>query len=34
MAIDRRHFIGATAATGAFTVTEAAATPPATATPG
>jgi uncharacterized secreted repeat protein (TIGR03808 family) len=28
MAIDRRHFIGATAATGAFTVTEAAATPP------
>jgi uncharacterized secreted repeat protein (TIGR03808 family) len=33
MAIDRRHFIGATAATGAFTVTEAAATtPPATGT--
>ena len=31
MAIDRRHFIGATAATGAFSATEAvAATPPAT----
>lgn len=33
MAIDRRHFIGATAATGAFSVTEAAATtPPSTGT--
>ena len=29
MAIDRRHFIGATAATGAFTATEAIAAPPA-----
>ena len=32
MAIDRRHFIGATAATGAFTATEAAATPVASTT--
>ena len=29
MAIDRRHFFGATAATGAFTATEAVAAPPA-----
>ena len=32
MSIDRRHFIGATAATGAFTVTEAVAAPPAPST--
>jgi uncharacterized secreted repeat protein (TIGR03808 family) len=32
MSIDRRHFIGATAATGAFTVTEAAAAPVASST--
>src|SRR3954465_5744497 len=32
MSIDRRHFIGATAATGAFTVTEAAAAPVASTT--
>ena len=31
MAIDRRHFIGATAATGAFSATEAVAAPPAPA---
>src|SRR5262245_23186614 len=32
MAIDRRHFIGATAATGAFSATEAIAAPPPAAT--
>ena len=32
MSIDRRHFIGATAATGAFTATEAVAAPAAAST--